>query len=90
MKMQIREEPGWTGAFTRDQAHGVEFANGTRIVKARGERGDRTPVGMTGTVLGSLCHPGLGAMYFVEWDDQRRVAVAAVDWKLARAPHQAG
>jgi hypothetical protein len=88
MRMQIRYEPGWTGAFTRDQAHGVEFTNGTRIEKARSEPGDRTPVGMTGTVLGSLSHPGLGAMYFVEWDDQPRVAVAAVGWKLARAPHE--
>jgi hypothetical protein len=80
-----REEPGWTGAFTRQQAPGALFANTSRIKKDKGEPGDTTPVGTEGTVLGSYYLPERGFGYFVEWDDKPRVAVFVVGWKLAKA-----
>jgi hypothetical protein len=79
------EEPGWTGAFTRQQAPGALFANTTRIRKDKSERGDATPLGTEGTVLGSYYVPERGFAYFVEWDDKPRLAVLVLGWKLARA-----
>lgn len=49
----MRMEPGWTGAFTRDEADGA-IANGTVIEKAAVDDGRERPVGTRGRVLGSL------------------------------------
>jgi hypothetical protein len=46
-------EAGWHGVFTRQQAKGA-IPNGSRIVKTASEKGDSTPYGALGTVLGSL------------------------------------
>ncbi len=78
------ETPGWTGAFTTEQAEGA-LPNGTRIEKTKSEPKDATPGGTPGTILGSISHPGVmnGAiMYFVEWDDRPKVAVGVMGWKL--------
>jgi hypothetical protein len=77
-----RHEPGWHGAFTREQAPGA-MASGSRIVKAKSEEGDAHPVGTTGTVLGSLLAPGQRHIgYFIEWDPSPRTAVFVIGWKL--------
>jgi hypothetical protein len=91
----IRQEAGWHGAFTRDQAREAHFANGVRVEKIRTERGDRTPIGTTGIVLGSIHHERYGTAYFVEWDDKPRVAALVVEWKIGptntnRAPMDSG
>lgn len=80
----IRNEPGWFGAFTRQQAAGA-IPNGARVVKvAEDPRGDRTPLRTAGTVLGSLARPEDGALfYFVSWDTSPRVASGCVAWKIA-------
>lgn len=57
--MELVDEPGWTGTFTRYQAKGA-IPNGTRIVKAVSEPGDGTPDGTLGTVLGSIPSPAGG------------------------------
>lgn len=90
--MRLGNEPGWLGAFTREQATGA-YRNGSRIVKAREEDGDATPLGTGGTVLGSVDGRVLGMTnpdgsliayaYFVEWDNRPRMAVGTTDWKLA-------
>ena len=85
MGLSLVEEEGWTGIFTRDQSPLARFANGARIVKAKAERGDGTPLGTQGVVLGSMGHPDVGLVYFVEWDGQPRTAVVVVDWKLGLA-----
>lgn len=46
-------EPGWVGAFWRQQAPGA-LVNGSRVVKVKAEKGDLTPLGTQGTVLGSM------------------------------------
>lgn len=89
----IGYEPGWHGAFTRHHVPGA-MPNGTRIVKAREEGRDATPIGTGGTVLGSLdgnlvedFNPDGGRIrffYFVEWDNRPRVAVAVMDWKIEK------
>ncbi len=81
----VGHEPGWTGAFTRQQAPDALFTNGTRVKKAKEERGDRTPLGTKANVLGSLRVPGRGVGYFVEWDNRPRHAVFVIGWKVARA-----
>jgi hypothetical protein len=81
----VRDWPGWTGAFTRDQAQGALFLNKARIKKAKGELQDLTPLGTEGTVLGSLHVPGIGFGYFVEWDNKKRHAIFVVGWKIGRA-----
>jgi hypothetical protein len=75
-------ETGWHGAFTRDQVPDAKFSNGARITKVQEEKGDSTPLGTEGTVLGSLGHPKFGVGYFVEWDDKPRYAVFVIEWKL--------
>jgi hypothetical protein len=90
----VGSEPGMVGAFTRHQAEGA-IPNGTRIVKARGESGDATPLGVGGVVLGSLAGGHLGERapdgtlveygYFVEFDNRPGFAVGVIDWKIARA-----
>jgi hypothetical protein len=81
-KLDIRHEPGWYGAFTRQQAPEALFKNEQRIKKALGEPGDGTPIGTIGTILGSLYAPELGVVYFVEWNNRPRVAVSVVAWKI--------
>lgn len=85
----MRYYPGYHGAFTREQAPGA-IANGARIVKARMEEGDSTPLGTLGTVLGSMVHPDpayYGAIaYFIEWDDKPKIAVGVIEWKVKAAP----
>ena len=86
----FREEPGWTGAFTRSQVPGA-IRNGRRIVKVETEEGDFNPVGTEGAVLGSFNHPKIFAgvvMYFVEWDGTPRVAVAVLGRKIAEKDAQ--
>lgn len=61
-------------------------------MKAREEKGDSTPLGTGGTVLGSVDGSTLGERnpdgdiihyaYFVEWDDKPRVAAGLTDWKI--------
>lgn len=81
----FREEPGWIGFFTRDEASGA-LANGTRIEKINSEKGDGHQDGDTGTILGSVsaevteehfgAKPKNSLMaYFIEWDDMPRYAV---------------
>jgi hypothetical protein len=77
-------EPDWTGHFTRQQAEGA-IPNGSTIRKAKQEAGDGTPLGTHGLVIGSFSHPevhdGL-RVYFVEWANRPRMAVAIVEWKI--------
>lgn len=80
--LDLRYEPGWVGGFTRQQSPDALYGNGVRIVKAKGERGDGTPLGTGGNVLGSIYHPALGFGYFIEWDDRPRTAVFVVGWKI--------
>lgn len=90
----IGYERGWRGGFTRNQAEGA-YPNGSRIVKAREEDGDATPLGTGGTVLGSLDGSVLDQRnpdgdvirfaYFIEWDTAPRVAVGVIDWKIEQA-----
>ena len=81
----LRPEPGWRGVFTREQVWGA-WPNGTRVVKVQQELGDGTPLGARGTVLGSMRHPARPDLlaYFIEWEALPRLAVAVMDWKLAR------
>lgn len=94
----FKNEPGWSGVFTRHQADGA-IPNGTRIVKGESEPGDSTPSGSKGTVLGSIdtipeveaeargrgVRPPDAYFYSVEWDRLPHVAVNVMDWKIARA-----
>jgi hypothetical protein len=80
----IREYVGWTGAYTTDQAKGA-YANGTVVLKAMSELGDLVKNGARGRVLGSMHHPGMGYGYFVEWDQNPRVAVLVTEKRLRRA-----
>jgi hypothetical protein len=87
MTFCVRNYPGYTGAFTRDQAPGA-LASGTRIMKTDSEEGDANPDGALGTVLGSLSHPEVqnGAlMYFIEWDAVPKVAVGCMGFKVRAA-----
>jgi hypothetical protein len=73
---------GFYGAFTRNQADGA-YVNGTRIKKVLSEKGDATPNGTLGTVLGSIGVPeDNGVFYFVEWDDKPRFAVGTINVKI--------
>jgi hypothetical protein len=97
MKMpDIRDWPGYVGAFTRDQAEGA-IPNGATIRKAKLEKNDSTPLGTLGVVLGSFDGIKLGLseaerngsrfMYFIEWFNKPGCAVCVVDWKIEAAPH---
>jgi hypothetical protein len=89
--MNLRNEPGWAGAFTRNQVEGA-IPNGTRIVKCNSEPGDATPDGTPGIVLGSIRYPvvpgdpfsGITA-YFIEWACKPRVAVGCMEMKVRAA-----
>lgn len=83
----INNEPGWTGAFTRNQTEGA-ISNGTRIVKTNSEDGDATPDGTPGIVLGSVSDPTImnGIIcYFIEWAHKPRVAVGCMETKVRRS-----
>lgn len=77
----IQNEPGWAGAFTRNQVPGA-LANGTRIVKANTEAGDGTPEGTPGVVLGSVVNDEGRIAYFVEWANRPRLAVGCAALKV--------
>jgi len=84
----IKYWPGWTGAFTRNEAVGA-LKNGTHIVKANSERGDAHPDGTPGVVLGSISHPEIGdgvPFYFIEWASRPRIAVGTVGYKVQAQP----
>lgn len=83
--LNIHDHPGWVNPFTTNQAPEAAFTNGTRIVKAKHEPNDWTPLGTRGTVLGSIYDRKLGAAYFVEWDDKPKVAVFVVEGKVEAA-----
>jgi len=68
--------------FTREQSFQAKYRNGLRVAKVRIEKGDTNPIGVTGTVLGSINHPEYGVGYFIEWDHLPRFAVFVVEWKL--------
>lgn len=83
----FQNEPGWIGAFTRQQAQGA-LPNGTRIVKQNSERGDAHPNGTPGVVLGSISHPqvmGGVVFYFIEWAPKPRTAVGVLGTKIREA-----
>ncbi len=80
--INLREHPGYRGMFTRDEAEGA-YRNGTRVIKTASEPGDGHPVGATATVLGSISHPPLGIMYFVEWDRTPKFAIAVLATKIS-------
>jgi len=82
MNLRIRNYVGYAGAFTREQSFQAKYKNGSRVAKVRTEKGDTNPIGVTGTVLGSISHPEVGVGYFIEWDDFPRLAVFVVEWKL--------
>jgi hypothetical protein len=77
---------GYIGVFTTDEAPGC-WKNGTRVVKATFERGDGTPLGTMGTVLGSMFTHEAGGIttYFIEWDDKPKYAVCVEAQKLKKA-----
>lgn len=79
----IHNEPGWYGAFTRDQATGA-LANGSAVVKRNSEPKDTHADGTRGTVLGSFrATPTDPVCYFIEWEPRPKTAVAVLDFKLA-------
>lgn len=81
-KLGMRYEPGWVGAFTRQQAVGA-IPNGSRVRRAGfREPGDSTPDGTAGTVLGSLYVPEKGYAYFVEFEDRPKCAVLVIERKI--------
>lgn len=80
-------EHGWMGFFTRNQVKGA-YANGSRVMKIFSDPGDGTPLGTEATVLGSIwaaARPNV-VLYFVEWDDKPRVAVAVANHKIGPVP----
>jgi hypothetical protein len=79
----IQHEPGWHGAFTRNEALGA-WRNGTPVVKQNSEPYDSTPDGTPGVVLGSIpdYREGGQMFYFVEWADKPKVAVGCDGRKL--------
>lgn len=77
----IAPHQGYIGVFTRRNAINAIRA-GSRIRKIKTESGDEHPVGSTGTVLGSIQAGHLGIMYFIEWDDKPKFAMATIAWKI--------
>lgn len=78
--MNIVEEPGYIGAFTRDTFPGA-IPSGRRVIKVKREAGDPRDIGARATVLGSIGHEHI-LLYFVEWDDKPGYAIAVAAWKL--------
>lgn len=81
--MQISQEPGWIGMFTRNEALGA-WRNGTRVRKRNSQPDDATTDGTLGTVLGSIGDAEV-LFYFVEWDDKPRFAVGVMAAKVGHA-----
>ncbi len=79
----IKEELGWRGLFTRQEAHGA-WLNGSRVIKVVSEKGDGHQNGSEGRVLGSIRTPETGIGYFIEWDDTPKVAVFTMQIKLGK------
>ncbi len=79
----FRTEPGYVGAFTREQADGA-IPNGSKVRKVAVEHGDAHPVGALAIVLGSIREPygEHRIMYFLEWDRLPRHAVGCIAWKI--------
>jgi hypothetical protein len=73
----LRGEPGYSGIFTRNEAPETRFKNGSRVEKGKSDPDDSHQEGAQGVVLGSLATP-LGVLYFVEFDDQPRIAISCV------------
>jgi hypothetical protein len=84
--MKFQYEPGYQGAFTRDQAEGA-ITNGSMVVKVKRETGDSHRIGDRATILGSIREPYKPGriMYFIEWESEPHVAVACIGWKLEQA-----
>jgi hypothetical protein len=86
--IKFNYEPGYVGAFTRNQVEGA-FLNGSKIVKVKSEKDDAHAIGDRGSVLGSIeipdSEPDRRIMYFIEWDNLPCVAVACSAWKLGQA-----
>lgn len=80
--MMPREHPGYFGYFSRHQHSEAKYQNGSRIKKVWGEPGDGTPLDTEGTVLGSVGFPDTGILYFVEWDNRPKFAVAVMAKKI--------
>lgn len=79
----IGYEPGYVGAFTRNQAPGA-WPNGSKVEKIKTEKGDAHTIGERAVILGSIYEPKVGphVMYFVEWDRSPGVAIGCIGWKL--------
>lgn len=80
----IRNEPGWAGAFTRQQAAEALFPNGARVCKTGSKPDDTHKDGAQATVLGSIYAPGVGCLYFVEFDLNPRVAVSIAGFRVKK------
>lgn len=81
----FHEEPGYVGAFTRASALGA-IRNGSLVVKVKTEPGDHNKIGARATVLGSIYNPGMGLLYFLEWEGLPGHAVACIAEKIAWVP----
>jgi hypothetical protein len=86
--LNLRNYPGYSGMFTRDQAKGA-LRNNTRVVKTASDLGDGQPDGSLGTVLGSINGPrelvarfNSRYLYFVEWDLRPGYVVAVISRKV--------
>ena len=82
----LREEKGWAGTFTRNEAPGA-LPNGTRVCKVNSKPGDANPDGTLGVVLGSfpIEDPESPArhFYFIEWTGMPHVACGITDFRIA-------
>jgi hypothetical protein len=84
----IKEHEGYVGIFPSVDAEGA-MPRDTEIIKVLSEPGDGHKIGESGKVLGSLPLPtdmGLDSkyMYWVEWNDAPKRAVAVVSKKIAK------
>lgn len=84
-RLLLREEAGWLGTFTREQAAGA-LPNGTTIVKVNSQPGDFHANGTLGTVIGSVGEYGAVVFYFIEWAPRPRCAVGTLAYKVKAAP----
>lgn len=81
-QFHIVEEDGFTGVLTRDEAPQAKFKNGARIKKTVSKRGDLTPLGTLGTILGSIFTGEGGVGYFIEWDDKPREVIFCIEGRI--------
>ena len=79
----LTNHEGYLGCFTRAVYPGA-LPNGTCIFKANSETGDQTKDGTGGTVMGSIGHPEVGIMYFIEWDNNPRMVVGCIAKKIEK------